>query len=133
MKPVLWISFILIVFSWKAQGFTGATESYRGNHVQVQVLSSELSLRPGQTQTFAIRFVLDPHWHVYWQNAGDSGQAPEMRWSKPLGLKASEFSWPMPQRIQVGPFYNFGYEGEVLLPFSVTVPNTVTGTSVDLE
>ncbi|HYX38990.1 MAG TPA: protein-disulfide reductase DsbD domain-containing protein [Oligoflexus sp.] len=133
MKPVLWISFILIVFSWKAQGFTGATATYRGAHVQVQVLSSELSLRPGQTQTFAIRFVLDPHWHVYWQNAGDSGQAPEMQWSKPSGLKASEFSWPMPQRIQVGPFYNFGYEGEVLLPFSVTVPNSVTGTSLDLE
>jgi thiol:disulfide interchange protein DsbD len=121
------ISFgLMLAALTEAMAFTGATDSIRGEHIQVQLVSRELSLRPGATQTFALRFQPDPHWHVYWKNPGDSGEAPRLQWQKPEGWAVSDFTWPMPTRIQVGPFYNIGYEGEVILPFSVTVPADVS-------
>jgi thiol:disulfide interchange protein DsbD len=129
----VWISLILMLLAGQAQGFTGASASIRGEHVQVQILSEEMTLRPGATQTFALRFQPDPRWHVYWKNPGDSGEPPRLEWKKPEGWSLSEFSWPVPQRIQVGPFYNIGYEGEVVLPFQLTVPPDQTGDAITLE
>jgi len=117
----------------KAMAFNGATESIRGEHIQVQIVSRELSLRPGATQTFALRFQPDAHWHVYWKNPGDSGEAPRLQWQKPEGWTVSDFTWPMPTRIPVGPFHNIGYEGEVILPFSVSVPAKVSGGPMTLD
>jgi thiol:disulfide interchange protein DsbD len=122
-----------MLLSASAHGFTGATEIIRGDHIQVQVLSSEHSLRPGETQDLALRFQPDPHWHVYWKNPGDSGEPPRLEWKKPEGWTISEFTWPLPERIQVGPFYNIGYEGEVILPFALTSPVNVYGDIATLE
>ncbi len=133
MQSLSWISLVLILLAESARAFTGATDSIRGEHIQVQILSSEQSLRPGATQDFALRFQPDPHWHVYWKNPGDSGEPPRLEWKKPAGWTVSEFTWPLPERIQVGPFYNIGYEGEVLLPFQVSVPADIKGERTELE
>lgn len=133
MQRLVGISLVLMLLPASAQGFTGATEIIRGDHIQVQVLSSEHSLRPGETQDFALRFQPDPHWHVYWKNPGDSGEPPRLEWKKPEGWTNSEFTWPLPERIQVGPFYNIGYEGEVILPFALTSPVDLSGESAVLE
>lgn len=133
MQRLFWISLVLLVFAGSARGFTGATESMRGDHIQLQILSSELSLRPGATQNFAVRFQPDPHWHVYWKNPGDSGEPPRLLWKKPEGWTVSDFTWPIPERIQVGPFYNIGYEGEVILPFALSVPADFKAEFAELE
>lgn len=124
---------LMLVTLSQAMAFTGATDRIRGEHIQVQIVSRELSLRPGAVQTFAVRFQPDPHWHVYWKYPGDSGEAPRFQWQKPEGWTVSDFTWPRPTRIQVGPFYNIGYEGEVILPFSVTVPADVSDAPVSFD
>jgi thiol:disulfide interchange protein DsbD len=137
MKKILrafGISFgLMLAALTEAMAFTGATDSIRGEHIQVQIVSRELSLRPGATQTFALRFQPDPRWHVYWKNPGDSGEAPRLQWQKPEGWVVGGFTWPMPERNQVGPFYNIGYEGEVILPFTVAVPANVSDSPVALD
>jgi thiol:disulfide interchange protein DsbD len=69
-----------------------------------------------------VRFLLEPHWHVYWKNPGDSGMTPSIRWRLPEGVKASEIAWPVPVRIPTPPFMTFGYEGEVTLSSEISVP-----------
>lgn len=133
MQGLSAIILMLFSFAAKAQVYTGATESIRGEHVQVQILSSELSLRPGQAQSFGLRFQPDPRWHVYWRNPGDSGEAPRLEWKKPEGWSVSEFTWPLPARIPVGPFYNIGYEGEVILPFTIKLPPELPADRVEME
>jgi thiol:disulfide interchange protein DsbD len=58
---------------------------------------------------------MDPHWHTYWRNPGDSGLPTTLAWKLPPGVAAAPIEWPAPQLIRVGPLANFGYEGEVLL------------------
>jgi thiol:disulfide interchange protein DsbD len=81
----------------------------------------------------ALRFRLDPGWHLYWRNPGDSGGPPTVTWRLPAGWTAASFEWPVPERFQLGPIVNYGHTGEVTLPVRVTgvpprgVPATVTG------
>ena len=80
------------------------------------------SVAPGGTIRVGVRFELDPHWHVYWKNPGDSGQPPGIRWKLPEGVRASGIAWPAPQRVPTPPFMTFGYEGEVTLACEIFVP-----------
>jgi thiol:disulfide interchange protein DsbD len=64
----------------------------------------------------AVLFSLEPGWHVYWVNPGESGEAPRLSWTTPAHFTAAEPDWPAPTRLVIGDIVNFGYEHELLLP-----------------
>ncbi|MCB9527916.1 MAG: thioredoxin family protein [Myxococcales bacterium] len=96
-------------------------------HVTVSLVAERAAASPGEALTLGVHFALDEHWHVYWQNPGDSGEAPKIRWTLPAGFEAGPIEWPAPSPIAVGPLLNYGYEGEVLLPVTVRVPAAAAG------
>jgi thiol:disulfide interchange protein DsbD len=63
-----------------------------------------------------------PRWHTYWKNPGDSGLATTLSWQLAGGVQAGEIEWPTPQRLPFGPLMNYGYEGDVLLPVRLSIP-----------
>lgn len=90
-------------------------------HVAVSLITAS-SQSPGSIE-LGLRFRLDPGWHVYWRNPGDSGGPPTVRWVQlPAGWTAGELSWPVPERIPLGPLVNYGYTGDVVLPLTITRP-----------
>lgn len=70
-----------------------------------------------------LHFVLQPGWHIYWRNPGDSGGPPTVQWRLPAGVSAGPLLWPAPDRIPVGPLVNYGYHDEVTLPVYLTFAN----------
>ncbi len=93
-----------------------ASEQAQADHVIVSWVAPEQF--SGEQQAIGIRFQIDPHWHIYWKNPGDSGTAPKFRLqSAQADLGAVE--WPAPKRFVVGDFTNIGYETEVVFPFTV--------------
>ncbi|MFW1582116.1 protein-disulfide reductase DsbD domain-containing protein, partial [Vibrio parahaemolyticus] len=50
-------------------------------HVQARLVSSQASVAAGQRFTVALEQTIKPHWHTYWKNPGDSGQATSLDWS----------------------------------------------------
>lgn len=98
-------------------------------HVAVSLIGERA--RPaaiaGQPLTLGVRFALEEHWHVYWQNPGDSGEAPRLQWTLPAGWTAGAVQWPAPTRIATGPLINYGYEGDVILPVTLTPPTDAEG------
>mgnify|MGYP001491509854 CR=1 FL=1 len=65
-------------------------------HAQVDVVSEQSVVVPGQTFRMALHLDLDYGWHVYWKNAGDSGLPPELYWDDGIDVEATEFSFPAP-------------------------------------
>lgn len=63
-----------------------------------------------------ISFHLEPGWHIYWRNPGDSGQPPSAQWQLPVGVHAGAFEWPVPERIPLDPLVNYGYRDDVVFP-----------------
>lgn len=91
-------------------------------HIQSELVASTQGIAPGQTVQIALRQSIQKGWHTYWRNAGDSGEPTRIKWTMPGGWSASDFTWPTPRRLPVGPLVNYGYEGEVLLPMALTAP-----------
>lgn len=108
-----------------------ATSSADALHLHVQLVVPGSSLTQGQTAKAGLYFKLEPGWHVYWKNAGDSGEPPRMKWTLPDGIKAGPLQFPAPKRLPLGPLMDFGYEDEVLFPFKLDVfSNAAAGQTV---
>jgi len=89
--------------------------------VVAQLVSSHYRASPGQTIDVALRTVLDEHWHTYWRNPGDSGEAVQI-------------SWSLPEGVPTGPIVNYGFEGTPLFPVPLTLSSDLkVGQSIVIE
>ncbi len=116
----------VLAFSWSGMS-AHAVEPRLGpkKHAQVDLLADRKELPPGGTVTLAIRQTIDPGWHTYWINPGDSGEATTVEWSLPAGFEAGPLQWPAPLAVPTGPLMSYGYEGTVLLLADLKVPDTL--------
>jgi DsbC/DsbD-like thiol-disulfide interchange protein len=104
------------------------------HHVQADLVADTESIRPGQPFHVGLRLRMDPGWHTYWKNPGDSGLATRLTWKLPEGFTAAAIEWPFPKRFVQGPVTSYGYDGEVLLPVAITPPSSfVPGASIALS
>ena len=94
-------------------------------HLHVQLVVPAGALNPGENAEAGLYFKIEPGWHIYWKNAGDSGEPPQVRWTLPPGIIAGPLEFPAPKRLPLGPLMDFGYEDEVLFPFPLEVAKTV--------
>ena len=94
----------------------------KNGHVEVSLESETGSVAPGSTAYLAIREAIQPHWHTYWRNPGDSGEPTTVKWTLPAGWKAGEIVWPAPHRQSTGPLVNYVFDDTVVLPVPVEIP-----------
>jgi|HubBroStandDraft_1064217.scaffolds.fasta_scaffold00032_13 suppressor for copper-sensitivity B len=78
---------------------------------------------PGGALRLGLHFELQPDWKIYWRAPGDAGLPPEADWSGSTNLTVGETSWPTPDRFSYAGLETFGYEGEVVLPIAVKIPD----------
>jgi DsbC/DsbD-like thiol-disulfide interchange protein len=85
-------------------GFCVAQSQMEAKHAHVELVAD-----PQTTGSMlaGVHFQLEPGWHIYWINPGDSGQPPAFYWTLPLGATAGEVQWPRPERLQTGAKINF--------------------------
>jgi len=106
----------------------------RQANTDVELVSEVTSLQPGESFWIALRMKMDPGWHVYWRNPGDSGYAPKLDWQLPIGFEAGPIQWPYPEGIEIPPLISYGYEKEVFLLTEIKTPNNlIAGTTVILK
>jgi thiol:disulfide interchange protein/DsbC/DsbD-like thiol-disulfide interchange protein len=90
--------------------------------VRVELVSEVSEIPAGRSFWIGLRQRIEPGWHTYWKNPGDSGEPPRIEWAPAPGFTLGEFAWPHPERIRVGPAMSYGYSGEIVLPIPVTAP-----------
>ncbi len=93
------------------------------SHVKAALVAAEMSVQPGKPVTVALHLVHDPHWHTYWSNPG-TGLPTTLEWKLPAGWTAGPIQWPAPILLKDkrGNIVGQGYEGELLLPVTLTPP-----------
>ena len=92
-------------------------------HVQLRLIVPQ-SLDRGQPADAGLYFKLEPGWHIYWKNAGDAGEPPQVKWTLAEGVTAGPLQFPAPSRLPLGPLMDYGYEDEVLFPLTLNVSKT---------
>lgn len=103
-----------------AGSWSWAAERIEAPHVTVSLISPDRLLEKNRSALIGFRFQMEPHWHVYWKNPGDSGAAPKFQ-IEVQGGHAGPVLWPIPKRLPLGDLVNLGYEGEVVLPLELQV------------
>ena len=117
------IVFYLFLFFFLLPGgsFLKAEERVYSAHTAVELVPEVKAVRPGGDFLVGIHMRMDPGWHVYWLNSGDSGSAPSLTWSLPSYLSAGDIRWPYPEWIKQPPLASYGYTEETVLFVPVSV------------
>ncbi len=84
--------------------------------VEAALLVDAAQVKPGESFRVGVRFRMDPGWHIYWKNPGESGLASEVSWDTP-GTTVGPLQWPWPSTFRTpdGFITTYGYKEEVLL------------------
>jgi DsbC/DsbD-like thiol-disulfide interchange protein len=117
------IRFTFCLLALILSSMAAVAQSVNSQHARVELLSRQGSIVPGSDLQLGVHFVLEPGWHIYWINPGDSGQPPTFKWQLPAGFSVGEIQWPRPERMQPIPeLADYGYHDAVLLPLTLHVP-----------
>ena len=93
------------------------------NTVTAELVSDASSLDTEMKIKLGVLFKLEPGWHIYWKNSGDSGLPTKVEFTLPEGFEARNLMWPLPSSYKrAGNVLDYGYENSVLLWADVKVP-----------
>jgi thiol:disulfide interchange protein DsbD len=101
-------------------------------HAKISLISERSSLVPEHADWIGIRFDLDPGWHIYWTNPGDSGEPPKVTWQLPAGFKVGDLQFPVPKRIFDHSLTDYGYEGSVVLLAKLTTSGATSSKASEI-
>jgi len=102
--------------------------------VRAGLVAEDRVVAPGTPSRLALDMEIEPGWHTYWKNSGDSGAPVEIEWTVPEGVEIGAFRWPAPNRQPFPPMMNYGYSDRAVFTMPLTVPGDwPAGKPVDVK
>src|SRR5712675_541389 len=93
----------------------------KDGHSAVRLLAGS---RSGAVLLGGIAFQLQPGWHTYWRNPGDSGVPPRIDFAKSENIEAVTILWPAPTKFDDGAGgHSLGYKNQIVLPLRIVAKN----------
>ncbi|WP_371808973.1 protein-disulfide reductase DsbD domain-containing protein [Ruegeria sp. HKCCD7255] len=71
----------------------------------------------------ALRMTLQDGWKTYWRAPGDAGIPPHFDWGPSSNVGEVSITWPSPDVFDQNGYQSIGYEGELVLPVTITPKN----------
>lgn len=100
--------------------------------MRVELLSAAEVVKAGEPIMLGLKLTIEPGWHTYWSNPGESGMKPSIVWNLPKGFTEVDVQFPFPHEFQSQGMLSYGYEGEVILPVRVNWPATLAEVPTEL-
>ncbi|MFP6629194.1 MAG: thioredoxin family protein [Myxococcota bacterium] len=114
-----------------ASGVRGAAAYEAGEaRVEAELLVDAAELRPGQVVRVGVLFKIDPGWHIYWRNSGESGLPTQIEYEFDRA-RVGPLRWPVPEVFHEsdGFLTTYGYSDQVLLASDAVVEPRSAGTA----
>ena len=102
----------------------------QANQVTARLIAPVESVVPGETLWFGLSLEIADGWNTYWKNAGSTGLPPTLELNDGETDIQPELLFPVAKTKPFGEdtsLLTYGYMEEVLHPFQVTVPETISG------
>jgi thiol:disulfide interchange protein DsbD len=110
-----------------------AAPALRAAHTQARLLLADEAAKPGSTVLAGIELRMEPGWHTYWKNPGDSGSATEVKWQLPAGVKTGTMQWPVPRKMPESNLTTYVYEDRVVLLLPLTLSKDLPAGPLNLK
>ncbi len=134
MKPLRTIGFLLLLLVRGSLALAqlhevgdGSSGPVRAAHVTAELLAALSPEVHRGSNHLALVLHLEPGWHVYWSNAGDSGEPPSVEWNLPASVTVGKMQFAAPKRLPLGPLMDYGYEGTAVFPFDLSFDRPLQG------
>ena len=102
--------------------------------VKSTVLPERDAIVAGGEFRVAVCFRIEPGWHIYWRNSGDSGMPPSFRVVGPEGFAVTRVDWPVPEVFTTPDETTFGYSGDPAVVLTLKAPAGIpVSTRIDLR
>jgi DsbC/DsbD-like thiol-disulfide interchange protein len=98
----LWLVVHGAAFAQLREVGDGSDGPVKAAHVTAELAASVPAASPQGSSQIALILHLESGWHVYWVNAGDSGEAPNVDWVLPAGVTVGKMQFPTPKRLPLG-------------------------------
>ena len=92
--------------------------------VKITLTSDAKRIGPGETFHLVVEFTIEPKWHIYWKNPGETGAPTEFDITGP-NYDIGEPIFARPQRIEAPDGVTFGYEKRAVVVIPVTAPTNL--------
>jgi DsbC/DsbD-like thiol-disulfide interchange protein len=92
--------------------------------VKVTLTSDASRIGPGETFHLIVEFTIEPKWHIYWKNPGETGAPTEFDITGP-NYDIGQPIFARPQRIEAPDGVTFGYEKRAVVVIPVTAPKNL--------
>jgi DsbC/DsbD-like thiol-disulfide interchange protein len=104
-------------------------------HAAARLIAGSTTKTPDATFVRAgLEIKLDPGWHTYWRDPGDSGVPPNLDFSGSDNVKDVTVLWPAPQRFPDGAGgHSIGYVDHVILPLRVVPQDAAKHSALQLK
>ena len=133
--PGYFLCYLLLGLSLFGQDLAGGQ-----NPVSLSLLSDKTAAVPGETFKVAVRANIEPEWHIYWKNPGETGLPTLIKWGGlPDDCTVSEALSPIPKRYtqkitDTISMVSHTFEGEVFFISEVAVPALLkTGGTLEIS
>jgi DsbC/DsbD-like thiol-disulfide interchange protein len=93
--------------------------------VKVSLLSEIDVVKSKEKFTVAIYIQHFEGFHTYWKNPGLVGFPTQVKWTLPLGFKAGEIQWQVPERSKMLKYNCHGYKGDTFLLVEIEAPQVL--------
>lgn len=110
----------------------------RDKNVEARLISSHGTIKAGEPFTIGLQFNIDPTWHTYWINPGETGIPTSLKLALPAGFTAGELQFPVPKKFITDYGFDvreagYGYETSVVHTMTITPPSDLKpGESITL-
>lgn len=94
------------------------------DNAEVQLISEQSSIAPGETFWIGIQMNIREGWYVYYRNPGDSGLPMTINWTQERDYNISDIKWPYPKWKDVsGGLTSYVYEDSILYMMEAVAPD----------
>jgi len=119
-----WLPALFLLFALTCPMLARA-QGTETQHVKITMMPERNTIVANDTLWILINEEIEPGWHTYWTNPGDSGAAPRIKWTLPEGFTAGDIEWPAPHKITLEGLVSYGYEGNAAIAQTIAVPDTL--------
>jgi DsbC/DsbD-like thiol-disulfide interchange protein len=95
-------------------------------HVTISLVPEFTAVVAGMPQRVALRFQVEPGWHIYWKNPGESGVGTSATWTLPPGFTVDSLEYPTPARLDVADVVTHIHEGDVVFQTTFHPPGRIS-------
>ncbi len=102
-----------------------AFQAFAQAPIQADLITQKEGVLPAGELFVALKLNMPKGWHVYWKNAGDAGEATDVKLDLPDGFAETERFWTVPEKFSVGPLTEYGYHGQAYFPIKIKAPDNL--------